>query len=434
MLGMRALVLAAAATIVLSGCSNASAPRTPPNPLRPITATFLNSHGAPSVTAVQFLDPLHGWIGVTDTPYSKGQKGLSGGVLLRTVDGGHRWKVMARTKFPILAIDFASPQNGFVLAGGEWVGIPQFTLYRGTDGGGPLQELSHPRPDAGVAVMHFSSPTQGFIVSQNTLDVTTDGGRTWQASSAQPRPGFFGGPMSYAPAFLSASTGFTALGNGIMRTTDGGRSWQSVYALPNGNGADGPVTFATPEVGYAAVWVTSTPPPYQFSSVILRTDDGGTSWHVVSGGPPGGTQIGSPPPIGAEVLAAWGKENVAVRVQGRLYISRDGGATWKSVAGSHLDEQIAAGVFTYAPGVGLLADSVDGGLMRLAANDVWQPVWPNRKDSASRANRDSYASCGRRTAAGPGAPSRCRVGAHRQISRLRVPGPAGSCGARARDL
>lgn len=90
--GLRPLVLAAAAGIVLSGCTNASAARTPSKPLRPITSKFLGSVGAPSVTAVQFVDPLHAWIGVTGTPYFQSQKVPFGGTLLRTTDGGRSWQ------------------------------------------------------------------------------------------------------------------------------------------------------------------------------------------------------------------------------------------------------------------------------------------------------------------------------------------------------
>ena len=372
----RALVLAATAAIILSGCSNASAPRTPPRPRRPITAEFLGSVGVPSVTATQFVDPLHGWIGVAGTPYFQGQAVPSPGTLLRTTDGGRSWQVVAHTQLPILAIDFSSPQDGFVLAGAWIDATTEFTVYRSADGGGTLQELSHPQADAGKAVMHFSSPMQGFIVSQNTLDVTTDGGHTWQTSSAQPKPGFFGGPMPFAPAFLSAGVGFTASGNGVMRTTDGGHIWQSVYALPDGDGGYGPVTFATPSVGYAGLWVNA-PALAQSSSIILRTDDGGTSWRIVSGALPGGTVIGTPPPSGAaDGLVAWGQEDVAVAEQGALYVSRDGGVTWTSIAAPQLSDSMWGNGLTYDPGVGLFADDMYGTLMRLTANDTWQPVWP----------------------------------------------------------
>ena len=372
---MRARVLVAAAAIILSGCSNAFAPRTPLQPLRPITAAFPAARGAPSVTAVQFLDARHGWIGVTDTPYFEGQKVLTGGALLRTSDGGRTWQVVAHTKLPILAIDFSSPQDGFVLAGAWLDATTQFTLYRSADGGGTLQELSHPQADAGKAGMQFSSPAQGFVVSQNTLDITTDGGRTWRTASAQPKPGSFGGPMPFAPGFLSATTGFTAWGNGLLRTTDSGASWQRVYSLPTSDNAYGPVTFATPQLGYAEAWI-NTPPPDTVSTVVLRTDDGGASWRVVSGVVAGGSDIGTPPPNGpADALAAWGQEDVAMAMQGVLYVSRDGGVTWKAVAGPQLN-MTTGDVFTYDPEGELLTDDIDGNLMRLTPDDTWQSVWP----------------------------------------------------------
>ncbi|MDA8346495.1 MAG: YCF48-related protein [Thermaerobacter sp.] len=370
----RALVLAAAAAIILSGCSNASAPPTSPKPLRPITAEFLGSLGAPLVTAVHFLDSLHGWVGIIGTSYFQGQKMLSSGTLLRTTDDGRSWQVVAHTQRPILAIDFLSAQDGFVLAGGEWTS-PQI-LYHSADGGQTLQDLSHPRPGAGKTEMHFSSPTQGFIVSQNTLDITTDGGRTWKTSSAQPKPGDFGGPMPFSPVFLSGSTGFAAGGRGLMRTTDGGQSWQSVYVLPSGDVAsDSPLAFANSEVGYAAVWV-NPPPPGKSSTVILRTDDGGASWRIVSGVLPGAKVVGVPPPSGADGMAAWGQEDVAIREQGAVYVSRNGGVTWKSVAGLQLNNYMWGNVFTYDPAGRLLADDMDDNLIRLTQSGARQLIWP----------------------------------------------------------
>ncbi len=376
MRGSRALVLAVAAAIALSGCATAAATRLPPKPLRPITAKFLGSVGAPSVTAVQFIGPRDGWIGVGGTPYVQGQKVSFSSALLRTSDGGRSWHVVARTKLPILSIDFSSPQSGFVLAG-AWVDTTtRFTLYRSSDGGRTLRELSHPQADAGQAVLRFSSPTQGFVVSQNTLDITADGGHTWRTADAQPKPGFFGGPMSFAPAFLSASTGFVAWGNGLLRTTDSGQSWHRVYSLPGSDNAYGPVTFATTEVGYAALWI-NTAAPFQTSSLVLRTDDGGASWHVVSGALPGESTVGTPPPDGpADELTAWGQDGVALEEQGALYVSRDAGATWTSIAGPLLGDTAWSDVLTYAPGIGLLTDNVDGDLMRLANDGSLKVLWP----------------------------------------------------------
>ena len=372
---LRALMLAAAAAIALSGCTTAAAPHQDPKPLRPITARFLGSVSALSVTAVQFIGPRRGWIGVVGTPYVQGQNVSFSSALLRTSDGGRTWQVVAHTKLPIQAIDFSSPQDGFVLAG-AWVDTTtQFTLYRSSDGGDTLTQLSHPQADAGKAVLQFSSPTQGFVVSQNTLDITTDGGHTWRTAAAQPKSGFFGGPMPFAPAFLSASTGFVAWGSRLLRTTDSGQTWHTVYALPGSVNIYGPVAFATPEVGYAAVWASSTA-PYQTSSLVLRTDDGGASWRIVSGALPGATAIGTPPPDGApDELTAWGEDGVAMEEQGDLYISRDGGVTWQS-AGSQVGTTMFSDVFTYVPGLGLLADTLDGNLARLGEGGTWKILWP----------------------------------------------------------
>lgn len=361
-------------TLVLSGCSAVSAPKAPPKPMPAITAKFLTPVGTPEVTAVQFVDPRHGWIGVGWGPYLQSVAPASGGELLQTSDGGRTWLVVARTTQPILAIDFTSRQAGFVLEGWS-IDQPNWTLYRSADGGRTLDELSHPQTDGGAIAMHFTSPAQGFIVSQNTLDVTSDGGRTWQSSAtAQPKPGNFGGPMPYAPAFLTAATGVTSWANGLMRTTDGGRTWRTVYTVPGQVSVWGPVTFATPEIGYAALTLFKCSTHGDCGSILVRTDDGGVTWRLVAG-----SLTGRSPalPGGNLGIAAWGGESVAVKTQDGLDLSLDGGADWSSVQGPPLSDSMLSNVFTYSAGIGLFADDIYGNLMRLSPGNTWQPLSPD---------------------------------------------------------
>jgi photosystem II stability/assembly factor-like uncharacterized protein len=60
-------------------------------------------------------------------------------------------------------------------------------------------------------------------------------------------------------------------GFGLLRTTDGGRSWHHVRAPANGNYQ---LTFADSRVGFALVLGTT-------NTQLWKTTDAGESWHRV---------------------------------------------------------------------------------------------------------------------------------------------------------
>lgn len=380
----RLLPASIGACMILGGCaSSAAVPSTSPSaPLRPISAKFLGATGVMNITAVQFIGAKNGWFGVDEVGYLDDQPVSSSPELMRTTDGGSAWTRASKVPMPILALDFLSPKTGFVLVGASG----SMTLLAASDGGQTLKTISHPSGSGAAPELRFSSSTEGFLVSGGSLDVTTDGGRTWTSSKmalpAPPPAPSVATPST--PYFLTARIGFLAMSGSIFRTTDGGQSWQKVYSLPagltplGGNLAAGPVTFVTTQLGYAALnipncWAGGCP------DVIVRTEDGGASWQAVSGamqGPlPGLNAPETGPPGGINEIVGWGQHGVIATTMLGLSLSRDGGAAWSFAARPYLATPSTFSVLSYAPGAGVLAAGMPY-LMQLPPRGSWRTDWP----------------------------------------------------------
>jgi photosystem II stability/assembly factor-like uncharacterized protein len=121
---------------------------------------------------------------------------------------------------------------------------------------------------------------------------------------------------------------------GIFKTTDGGKSWTKVLFRDDKTGAvDLTMDAKNPEVLYAGLWEVFRTPHSLSSggpgSGLFKTTDGGQHWTELTANP------GLPKPL-------WGKVGVAVSgadasrvyaiieaAEGGVFLSDDGGATWK---------------------------------------------------------------------------------------------------------
>lgn len=161
------------------------------------------------------------------------------------------------------------------------------SCQRTTDGPGPgaWQQLATSQPLADVQQLPFITPQAGWVVGgyyvpnqlggsfSNYLLRTTDGGGTWATIDLAPANTTRGlrsfcavsEQLLYGVADdLPLSLVRGAKARFVYRSADGGQSWQR---LPSTGYFDGPVVFPTAQVGVA---------PY--SSTIVRTTDGGSTW------------------------------------------------------------------------------------------------------------------------------------------------------------
>lgn len=364
--------------ITLSGCASATSPPSTHRAPVKITARFRGPTGVARVSAVQFAGARNGWFGVEEVDYASGQAVAGSTRLMSTTDGGSTWTPAAKTPGPIRALQFLSPQQGFVLVADQ----NTLTLYSTSDGGHTLREVSSPPGSAGDPELRLRSPSQGFLVVGDRLDVTTDGGRTWQ-SRVMSLPGTRGGQAQSAPYFLSPSVGFLIRAGSVYRTKDGGTNWDKVYSLPKGimteggNLANGPVAFASPQLGYAAFdipncWAGGCP------VVIVRTRDGGARWRTVSGASQGPLPgLGAPmtgPPGGVGAILASGQDEVVASTMDGLAVSSDGGVRWTSPTTPQISSPGNFTVLASAGGAGVLAAGAF--LLQRSPQGVWRTDWP----------------------------------------------------------
>jgi|GEM_PF-6145009 len=137
----------------------------PPAPTA-VQVTLLPS-AVPSLDALAFPDPAHGWA-------------AGAGAILATADGGRTWRPEYTGPLQFTALDFTDPLHGWAVAGAA--------LLRTTDGGAtwtrvgtlpgtPLPGLSLPGP---ASPLSFWDAESGYAVTPDGgLAQTNDGGAQW---------------------------------------------------------------------------------------------------------------------------------------------------------------------------------------------------------------------------------------------------------------
>lgn len=239
----------------------------------------------PQVGRVKFVDDHQGW-GV-------GQ----GGGIFHTADGGKTWERQesGTTSF-LFDVDFVDANHG-------WVSGERSTLLRTSDGGKTWQPLTVEMskigipPSMGLALesptfysVEFLDEMTGWVAGEyGQIDVTHDGGNTWQPQHGS----LLGGerrdlmllPTFQCIRFLDANNGVatgTAQGKGtlggIAWTSDGGQQWHFADAptdlpyydiawTPDGNsllvGASGSVLIGNGATG----WKEQSLPPGTYASL-----------------------------------------------------------------------------------------------------------------------------------------------------------------------
>jgi photosystem II stability/assembly factor-like uncharacterized protein len=216
--------------------------------VRPAWAGFYWANPQPTGSPLEGVD--------FDSPTSGYAVGAMG-TTLRTTDGGVTWQVTsdAGALGPQLE-DVVVLASGVLLAAGETPG-----LHRSTDGGATWTPIANPAngnlrnlfkldastifvvgdngralrsTDGGTTFASLTTLTgelddqywrdvqHGFVIGQQRIRRTTDGGQTWLTIPGVPEGGFlFGGDVS----FLDANNGWIVTDFEAYRTTDGGANW-----------------------------------------------------------------------------------------------------------------------------------------------------------------------------------------------------------------
>lgn len=364
----------AISSMLLAGCGASTQ-----QDLTHISATVEGPYTLPTVNAVQYLSALDGWISITLHRANSPSALPNSGYLLHTSDGGKTWSTYPTGSVHVVAMDFLSPQDGFLVAGAGG----NLEILTTRDGGASLTVTSSLPGPVGPVQMQFTSMTDGFVAAGGSISITTDGAASWTTTQTV-MPSVTPSTTPSAPYFVNAQLAFVAQGDGISRSTDGGQTWQSVYTLPQGANipATGVITFSSPTIGYAALGGTGTCWSGGCADLILRTEDGGTTWAAVSQGVYNNTPltgITAPhtgPGGGITEIVAYGSRNVAVANMYGLAVSHNGGVTWVDSERAGRSPQGTFSQLAYTEGAGLLAAGASY-LLRLPPRGPWEQVWPS---------------------------------------------------------
>jgi len=237
------------------------------------------------IVQLYFVDRAHGWA-TASLGAAAGSEGIA---ILRTVDGGVSWSLIAQTNDP--STNQSSPSGlsfncdkGFATFGSATVGVIPIwcagglaTLYRTTDGGFHWIVISLGQFDArGGTSSVGNSPTfltpsdailpASIYVAANqatsSLLVTHDAGASWR-DFLVPGPGGID--------FESATSGWL-LSNSIEATSDGGATWRAL-AVPAPPFRATEMQLQYLGKGIATAWS---------DSAAFRTDDGAVSWRAIT--------------------------------------------------------------------------------------------------------------------------------------------------------
>ena len=218
----------------------------------------------------------------------------------------------------------------FLAENNGWM-VNENKLWKTTNGGrnwsevsssAPIKLLKGFSPQATMERVDFLSPSEGWLVEGSLLLHTTDGGASWAPANPENtlvrsvqfldrNTGWFGGQLLRLPPSKDETESFHPV---VYGTRDGGKNWRRLY-----EGAEDHYPLWD-------VWPISATDIWAVGASIIHSTDGGTTWskaaisdwHGVSG-----------IPVEVRFLDAktgWIKTN---QTNGGYLFTSDGGANWE---------------------------------------------------------------------------------------------------------
>lgn len=207
-----------------------------------------------SMTAIQMLDTLNGFMGGTS------------GNLFKTTNGGVSWDSVntasTNSVGQIKKVSFISPTTGWIFFTAS--APPAGTIYKTTDGGNnwvrqPLGVI----PEPNIASAFVVDSLNAWVSGSLGVFKTTNGGTSWAKDSVE-------GPLNPFTdiKMVDATIGYGvgAVGK-VYKTTNGGTLWQLIYSHPQS------INLSTLQVVNPNFVVV-----FGANGAVLSTTDGGVTW------------------------------------------------------------------------------------------------------------------------------------------------------------
>jgi len=257
--------------------------------------------------------------------FANAQHGLSiggDGAIEATEDGGRSWAQSSLSRLPIdgLATRWVYPGSHFTPDGVVWV-LADERLQRSRDGGRTWEAAAGlpARAAAQVGWIQFVDASHGWLTSNDcedftlvpcwaTLYRTSDGGLSWQSLGMPEQAANF--------AFADSNTGVLMRYDGsLYRTEDGGQSWTPLDIDRHSVPTSQLIYFQKAKVG----WIL---PATLSDRRLLKTIDGGRSWTLAATLPETGAGV-------IDIRFADEDNGWIVGDHGLVLHTSDGGATWQ---------------------------------------------------------------------------------------------------------
>lgn len=233
------------------------------------------------------------------------------GMIARTRDGGVTWQLQkSNTVEHLFDVDFADATHGWA--------VGRSGLIARTSDAGETWQLQKSGTENHLFSVKAISPQHAVAVGDwGTIVITADGGKTWETKPLDRDV------ILNAQAWPDKDHGWIVGEAGtLLVTSDGGATWQDQQT-----GVD-KTFFGTCFKDAKQGWIVG------LDGVILHTADGGVTWTAQHGN----TEVGALEQVGAKAgvdnpslydIEIGEKIGFAVGEGGAVFLTEDGGGTWK---------------------------------------------------------------------------------------------------------
>ena len=251
---------------------------------------------------VFFSDDFTGWmVGQSESSAT--------GVVYKTTNGGVNWDPTvvgtAQDNTIFESVQFLDNNTGWIVGRKGQNNPPdeyQYGVIYETTNGGQSWTLIYEQQNNPFNKIYFTTASNGWILSNNGLITTTNGGNSWNIDT---------NIIAYGIGFADQLTGWiTGSGGIVQKTTDGGENW-SLYTDPITQSFIRDIEFIDESNGIAVG---------RSEGVILRTIDGGDNWTV---------QHSNPEHVLFDVAFIDENNAWAVGSNALIMYSDDGGVNWE---------------------------------------------------------------------------------------------------------